>query len=112
MFVECPGGGFDFGYLPDETAKAIRRQAGPIRLLESDLRHIEERHGDQIRHAGYEDVPSFVQSVCAGFNTIYRGKHGGGALVLIVRDPGSGRPNKTAIIKLQPDTDSGKGGAD
>jgi hypothetical protein len=112
MFVECPGGGIDFGYLPDETAKAIRRQAGPIRLLESDLRHIEERHGDQIRHAGYEDVPSFVQSVCTESNTIYRGKHGGGALVLIVRDPGSERPNKTAIIKLQPDTDPGKGGTD
>jgi hypothetical protein len=80
--------------------------------LESDLRHIEERHGDQIRHAGYEDVPSFVQSVCAGFNTIYRGKHGGGALVLMVQASEGEGPNKTAIIKLQPDTESGKGGTD
>lgn len=109
-FLSSPSGGIDFGYLPEDAAKRIRRQAGPIRLLESDLQHIEERHGDQIRHAGYEDVPSFIQSVCTEFNTIYRGKHGGGALVLIVRVPE--RPNKTAIIKLQPDTDPGKGGTD
>ena len=48
MFIESPDGGVDFGYLPKEVSRIIRRQAGPIRLLESDLRHIEERHSNRL----------------------------------------------------------------
>jgi len=46
MFIESPDGGVDFGYLPKEVSRIIRRQAGPIRLLESQLcrdrRQVEE----------------------------------------------------------------------
>ncbi len=97
MFVECPGGGIDFGYLPEEAAKSIRRQAGPIRLLESDLQHIEERHGEQIRKAGYACVEEFVQSVVTQYNRIYAAKNG--SLGLLVHKRGKER---FAMVQLQP----------
>ncbi len=73
MFVSRPGGGLDFGYLPEDVARTIRRQPGPIRLLESDLQHIEERHGDQIRQAGFQDVIRFLEESSKSYNAIYRG---------------------------------------
>ena len=76
MFVECPDGGFDFGYLPEETARIIRRQAGPIRLLESDLRHIEERHAKEIHQAGYSNAIEFIRQHSRSYNAIYRGDKG------------------------------------
>lgn len=96
MFVECPGGGFDFGYLPDETAKAIRRQAGPIRLLESDLRHIEERHSKEINQSGYGNIVEFVKRFSEGYNAIYRGDKG--TLFLVTDFPGESAKN--VVIRL------------
>ncbi len=91
-----------FGYLPDEAAKIIRRQAGPIRLLESDLRHIEERHGDQIRQAGYPTVETFVRSIAEDYNRIYAVDSG--SMAILVHRIGRQR---FAIIRLQPSTEQG-----
>ncbi|WP_148262206.1 LPD7 domain-containing protein [Acidithiobacillus caldus] len=98
-FVLSKRGNIDFGYLSEDAAKAIRRQAGPIRLLEEDLKHIIERHGEQIRRAGYPDIPSFLQDVCDNYNAIYVGNiHG--SLLLTVRKPGS--LSRVAVVMLQP----------
>lgn len=96
-FIESPAGGLDFGELPEEAARIIRRQAGPIRLLESDLRHIEERHGDQIRQAGYPTIEDFVRSIAKDYNRIYPARSG--SMAILVHRIGLER---FAIIRLQP----------
>lgn len=102
MFIESPDGGVDFGYLPEDVSKIIRRQAGPIRLLESDLRHIEERHGDQIRQAGYPSIENFVRSIAVDYNRIYAAK--AGSMAILVHKIGRER---FAIIRLQPAKEQG-----
>jgi hypothetical protein len=97
MFVRSPDGGYDFGYLPKGAAKIISRQAGPIRLRESDLQHIEQRHGDQIRKGGFESVEAFVASVIQKYNKIYQS--GSGALTLRVHGMDQDR---FAMIRLEP----------
>ncbi|MBU2844120.1 LPD7 domain-containing protein [Acidithiobacillus thiooxidans] len=97
MFVRSPDDAVDFGYIPKDAAKIIGRQSGPIRLLESDLQHIEQRHGDQIRHAGFESVEAFVSSVTHKYNKIYQA--GSGALT--IRVYGIDR-DKFAMIRLDP----------
>lgn len=48
-FVPSPTGEIDYGEITQEMSKAMRRQAGKIRLQRGDatfgLQHIEERHG-------------------------------------------------------------------
>ncbi len=104
MFVESPDGGLDFGYLPEDAARIIRRQPGPIRLLESDLQHIEERHGDQIRQAGFQDVIRFVGESSKSYNAIYRGDKG--TLFLVTDNPGT--KAKNVIVRLTPMTGKGE----
>jgi hypothetical protein len=72
--------------------------------LESDLRHIEERHGDQIRLAGYGSVKGFVETVVTEYNRVYAAK--GGSLGLLVHRIGRER---FAMIRLQPAIDAGDG---
>jgi len=98
MFIESPDGGVDFGYLPKEVSRIIRRQAGPIRLLESDLRHIEERHSKEIMQAGYENAIEFVHQSANSYNAIYRGKKG---TLFLVTDF-DGEIPKNVIIRLTP----------
>lgn len=104
MFVECPGGGIDFGYLPDEAAKIIRRQAGPIRLLESDLRHIEERHAKEIHQAGYNSAIDFISWHSRSYNAIYRGDKG--TLFLVTDFPGESARNVVIRLAQMPDKSS------
>jgi len=56
LFVRSPTGDLDFGYLPEYAARQIRRQSGPIRLLQDDLRHIEERHAREIKQDGFSSI--------------------------------------------------------
>ncbi len=59
-FVKAPDGSIDFGEFSAEQAKAMRRQAGKIRLENGNasygLQQIEERHGEQIRSIGFKSV--------------------------------------------------------
>ena len=72
-FVEAPDGGIDFGHITVEQ----NLPPAPIRLSIGDrnngLMHIEIRHGDQIRKAGFETVVAFVAYVARNYNSIKKG---------------------------------------
>ena len=72
-FVEAPDGGIDFGHITVEQ----NLPPAPIRLSIGDryngLMHIEIRHGDQIRKAGFETVVAFVAYVAQNYNSIKKG---------------------------------------
>ena len=72
-FVEAPDGGIDFGQITVEQ----NLPPAPIRLSIGDrnngLMHIEIRHGDQIRKAGFESVVAFVAYVAQNYNSIKKG---------------------------------------
>ncbi len=91
-FVNAPDGGLDFGEITPEMGKAMRRQAGKIRLTQgvqnSDgtghgLVHIEANHGAQIRKAGFKSVQDFVSHVASGFNEILQAAKGKQLLVAV-----------------------------
>ena len=69
-FVEAPDGGIDFGHITIEQ----NLPPAPIRLSIGDrnngLIHIEIRHGDQIRKAGFKTVVAFVAYVARNYNSI------------------------------------------
>lgn len=86
---------------------------GPIVLVEgwhdpatnrgSGLAHIEARHGNEIRSAGFNDVAAFVSHVIDRHNEIRQDSNG--QLFLIYRDParqGPNEPHAVAIICLMP----------
>ena len=72
-FIEAPDGGIDFGHITLEQ----NLTPAPIRLSlgnkENGLIHIEARHGDQIRKAGFESVVAFVAYVAQNYNRIQKG---------------------------------------
>lgn len=75
-FVRAPHGSIDFGEITPEMAQAMRRQAGKIRLQRGDdsfgERHIEIRHGDDIRRLGFNDVASFVADIARNINQVWQ----------------------------------------
>lgn len=91
--------------------QAIGRESGPIRLPRGHAEpgtgtgfgeaHIEARHGDELRNAGYRDAADFVGQVAQGYNAVYRGRSGG---LLLVRKTDS---SEVAVVNLRPDGDAG-----
>jgi len=75
-FIEAPGGGIDYGEITPEMSKAMRRQAGKIRLQRGDesfgLQHIEQRHGKEIREAGFASVEEFVSGAVSDIEAIWK----------------------------------------
>lgn len=80
-FVPNPDGGLEYGEITPEMGKAMRRQAGVIRLQQGvqnpdgtgwGLAHIEARHGKQIENLGYGSVPEFVAESVRGFDQIWQ----------------------------------------
>lgn len=75
-FVTAPDGSIDFGEITAVQAKAMRRQAGKIRLEQGNsnygLQHIEERHGAQIRSIGFASVESFVADAVRHVDAIWK----------------------------------------
>ena len=75
-FIAAPNGSTDFGEITAEMGKAMRRQAGKIRLQEGNalfgLRHIEKRHGDQIRAAGFASVEAFVEDTARHIDQVLK----------------------------------------
>lgn len=73
-FIPAPDGSIDYGSITPEMGAQMRRQPGKIRLQRGDAqfgeRHIELRHGDEIRAAGYADVRSFVADIAANIDRI------------------------------------------
>ena len=91
-------GSKDIGYL---DLKGYRESA-PIRLEVGDkghgLTHIELRHGDEIRSAGFESVEHFIKYVADNYTEVRKAKDGN--LMLDVVD---GRSGKAMLVQLQPE---------
>jgi len=75
-FIPAPDGGLDYGEITPEMSKAMRRQAGKIRLQRGDSRfgltHIEQRHGDEIRAAGFQSVEAFVADIAGSIAQVWQ----------------------------------------
>lgn len=75
-FVPAPDGGFDYGEITPAMSKAMRRQAGKIRLQRGNdkfgLMHIEMRHGEEIRAAGFPSVEAFVADIAQGIGEVWQ----------------------------------------
>jgi len=73
-FVPAPDGSLDYGEITPEMGKAMRRQAGKIRLQRGDagwgMEHIEARHGNEIRAAGFDGVEAFVSTIATNIDRI------------------------------------------
>lgn len=105
-FIESPNGGLDYGEITPEMAKAMRRQAGKIRLQQGvqnadgtgwGLAHIEANHGEQIRGAGFDSVQAFVQHIAGNFNEVLQATKGRQLLVTV----SAGRKD-VMFVQLEP----------
>ena len=105
-FIESPNGGLDYGEITPDMAKAMRRQAGKIRLQQGvqnadgtgwGLAHIEANHGEQIRGAGFETVQAFIQHIAGSFNEVLQATKGRQLLVAM----SAGRKD-VMFIQLEP----------
>ena len=112
-FIPAPDGGLDFGEITPEMSKAMRRQAGKIRLTQgvqnSDgtghgLVHIEANHGKEIRAAGFDSAQAFLADAFRSIDEVW--KPGKTTQLIAVQ---SGRAGKVAFIQLEADS---KGGED
>ena len=90
-FIEAPDGSIDFGQITIEQ----RITPAPIRLAlgnkENGLVHIEIRHGDQIRKAGFATVVAFVDYVAKNYNRIKKGNS---------YETSMGNENQTYLVQL------------
>ena len=72
-FIQSSNGSADFG----EIKGVAGLKDAPIRLSEGNMDygrvHINDRHGQQIRNAGFNSVEEFVENVASNFNTIRKG---------------------------------------
>ena len=107
-FVLSPSGDVEFGRITADTGL----QEAPILLSEGmitdpetnagyGLIHIEARHGDQIRNAGYGSVLDFISEVARNYDIIREGKDrdGNQTFVLQLTD----KHNNTLMVELSGD---------
>lgn len=105
-FVRSSNGTTTFGVIREETGLT----PAPIKLSEGfqnadgkgyGLAHIEARHGEEIRNAGFTSVEEFVQSVAQGYNTVREGsdRKGRETYLLQLNDA----HNNTLFIELAQD---------
>ena len=105
-FVVSSDGTTTFGEITEDTGLT----AAPIKLSEGvademgngyGLRHIEARHGDQIRKAGFSSVKEFVKYVASNYDVIKEGsdRNGNKTYRLLLTD----KHNNTLMIELSKD---------
>lgn len=103
-FVPNPDGGLDYGEITPEMGRAMRRQAGKIRLRQGNeawgLTHIRNRHLDQFQRLGFDSAEAFVASVAANFTAIYQ--RPGSALDVVFAQSGTGQ---RLAVQLEPSVD-------
>lgn len=103
-FVSAPGGGIDFGEISPEMARAMRRQPGKIRLERGDdtygERHIELRHGKDIRGVGFDSVAAFVADAVQKIDAVWKPSRTSQLVVVEAEENG-----KVVFIELKPATD-------
>ncbi len=110
-FVLNSKGSIDFGYITEE----MNLPPAPIRIAEGDdnygLRHIELRHGDQLRNNGFRSAYEFVEYVSGNFTEIREGigdtyllevhnDHNDTLFVKLVRDFGYWKVISGGVFKL------------
>ena len=107
-FVLTKNGNLDFGEIPSEIAKVIRRQEVKIRLrigVEIDNatgnygeKHIERpERMEALKKCGFINARDFIEDVCGNYNAIYQGEKG--SLILVKTNA---KKNHIAIVKLIP----------
>lgn len=105
-FIPAPDGSTDFGEITSDMAKAAGRQAGKIRLQQGNeswgLQHIEQRHGAEIRDAGFADVPAFVADIAQHIDQVWKPA----ATRQLVALHAAGK-NRVMFVELQPGRDEG-----
>lgn len=105
-FIPAPDGGLDYGEITPAMAKEMRRQAGKIRLQRGDerfgLAHIEQRHGAEIRSAGFQSVEAFVADIAGSIAQVWQP----GATSQLVALKMSGN-DRIMYVQLQAGTDGG-----
>ena len=103
-FIPAPDGGLDYGEITPEMGRAMRRQAGKIRLRQGNeawgLTHIRNRHLDQFQRLGFDSAEAFVASVAADFTAIYQ--RPGSALDVVFAESGTGQ---RLAVQLEPSVD-------
>lgn len=101
-FIPAPDGGLDFGRIDIEVAKAIHREAAPIRVKAGNenfgLRHIEMK-GREITST-YDDARAFVADIANDYDTIYSA--GGRRLFLVKTVPGK---HWGLVVEINPTPD-------
>ncbi|MBV6342989.1 hypothetical protein [Candidatus Magnetobacterium casense] len=103
-FARASDGTIDFGHIGDDVAKAIGREAAPIRLQRGrednyGETHVEKGHGDEIRKAGYDSVRELVLDVAQNYNQI---RESAESRLLLVKRNGK---DKIAVVELRPNED-------
>ncbi|RRW29656.1 hypothetical protein EGJ44_20225 [Ectopseudomonas oleovorans] len=103
-FIAAPDGSTDFGEITSDMAKAAGRQAGKIRLQQGNeswgLQHIEQRHGAEIRDAGFADVPAFVADIAQHIDQVW--KPAATRQLVALHKVGN---NRMMFVELQPGKD-------
>ena len=105
-FVVSSDGTTTFGEITEDTGLTV----APIKLSEGvademgngyGLRHIEARHGDQIRKAGFSSVEEFIEQVAKNYDVIKEGsdRNGNKTDRLLLTD----KHNNTLMIELSKD---------
>ena len=108
-FVKASDGSTVFGEITEDTGLT----PAPIKLSEGvitntttndgyGLTHIEARHGDQIRQAGFDSVEEFVESVAKNYDQIKEGRKrndGSETYLLQLED----KHNNTLFVELSKD---------
>ncbi len=105
-FVVSSDGTTTFGEITEDTGLTT----APIKLSEGvademgngyGLRHIEARHGDQIRKAGFSSVEEFIEQVAKNYDVIKEGsdRNGNKTYRLLLTD----KHNNTLMIELSKD---------
>lgn len=108
QFVLNSNGNIVFGEIGEDSGLT----AAPILLSEGlitnpatndgyGLVHIEARHGDQIRNAGYKSVVEFVEEVAKNYEVIREGKDRNGHLTYMLQL--TDKHNNTLMVELSGD---------
>ena len=108
QFVLNSKGSLEFGRIPAESGLT----SAPILLSEGEITnpatndgyglvHIEARHGDQIRKAGFKSVIDFIENVAQNYDVIRRGRdrEGNQTYMLQLTD----KHNNTLMVELSGD---------
>ena len=108
-FVLTRNGNIDFGEIPSDIAKTIRRQAGKIRLrIGKQVNGEKDNYGEahiertarlkDLQAAGFSNARDFVEYVCSDYDAIY--PNGIGLIVFK-----KGNRFNTAYVQLVPSSD-------